>query len=114
MVCNQLLALILSQLTQLVVLALKLASKRGKSSLSSSLYLVSIYPRDSRSKSVLLEVSADSDTGAPAHFCIILSTRWAVQFGIVHVAYMLIVFTVSVVTLYALVNQGRKVVTEPV
>ena len=109
-VLNKLLALSVSHLTKLVVLAGKLPLERGESLLSGFLDCVALLAGDAGGERVGLEVAADADAGAADHLGVLGVEGRAVELGVVHVADVLGVLSVSVVGLDDLVEEGRELV----
>lgn len=66
--------------------------------------LVAAFSCDSRSEWERFKISADSNTGASDHSRVLWRKGRTVKFGVVHVADVLIGFTVTVVTLNDLIK----------
>lgn len=98
-ILSKLLLLIGGEVTERVVLALKISGELGESSDDLSLNLDSLLLGDLGAKRVLSEVTANSNTGGVDQLVLIGRESGAVQLGEVHVGNMLISLAVTMIIL---------------
>ena len=104
MVINKLLSISFRHGSKSVVSTLEISFEFVQSGHNVMLDLVSLIFRDSWSKREISEVSADSDTCGEDVAFLLSSKFWAVQFGVIHVANVVIVLFVSMVILDDLIK----------
>ena len=107
-VFDQLLAVGLGKLPEFVVLAFELSLEGVEGLLGVLLDLVALLAGDARSKREGLEVTSDSDSSAADHSCVLWAEGGTVKFRVVHVADVLVVGAMAMVSLDDFIKQGSK------
>lgn len=110
MILNQLLSVSLRELTKLVVLACKFTLKGIEGLLSSLLDSVALLAGDARSERVGGKVATDSNAGATDHLRVLFIEGRHVQLGVIHVADVFGVFSVTMVSIDDLIKERGKLV----
>ena len=105
MVINKLLLISFGHGCKRVVSTLKFPFKFVQSGHNIIFYVISLTFRNSWSQREIGEVSSNSDTGRDNIAFLVFSEFWAVQFGVIHVANVAVILSVSMVVLDDLVKK---------
>jgi len=105
MVINELLLISFGHGCKRVVSTLKFSFEFVQSGHNVIFYLISLTFRNSWSQREIGEVSSNSDTGRDNIAFLVFSEFWAVQFGVIHVANVAVILSVSMVVLDDLVKK---------